>query len=134
MSQLKIRNGNDWYSVPAGGAGVPSGGSAGDVLVKSSSVDYATEWATINKLEVKDFSDDFSLSAKGYSYSDIDITYNGYEPIGVVGYSLYGTGSTWVNLYTCMLNSATQVRVGLRETNNSAVTVTVTVYVLFRKV
>jgi len=46
MSQLKIRNGNDWYSVPAGGAGVPSGGSAGDVLVKSSSTNYATEWVS----------------------------------------------------------------------------------------
>ena len=45
MSQLKIRNGNDWYSVPAGGAGVPSGGTAGQILKKSSSTDYATEWA-----------------------------------------------------------------------------------------
>ena len=29
MSQFKIRNGNNWYAVPASGAGVPSGGSAG---------------------------------------------------------------------------------------------------------
>ena len=45
MSQLKIKNGNNWESIPAGGIGVPSGGDAGDVLVKSSAVDYATEWA-----------------------------------------------------------------------------------------
>lgn len=48
MSQLKIKNVNDnsWISIPAGGVGVPSGGSAGDVLTKSSSTDYATEWTT----------------------------------------------------------------------------------------
>ena len=44
MSQLKIKNGNEWVDIPAGGVGVPSGGNAGDVLVKSSAVDYATEW------------------------------------------------------------------------------------------
>lgn len=47
MSQLKIKNGNNWESIPAGGIGVPSGGNAGDVLIKSSSTDYATEWGTI---------------------------------------------------------------------------------------
>lgn len=45
MSQLKIKDNNDnWIDIPASGVGVPSGGSAGDVLVKSSAVDYATEW------------------------------------------------------------------------------------------
>ena len=61
MSQLKIRNGNDWYSVPAGGAGVPSGGSAGQLLMKSSSTDYATEW--INNInEVIDLSNDLVIT------------------------------------------------------------------------
>lgn len=47
MSQLKIRNPNDnsWYTIPEGGVGVPSGGTAGQVLTKSSGTDYATEWA-----------------------------------------------------------------------------------------
>ena len=46
MSVLKVRNGaSSWESIPAGGVGVPSGGSAGQTLVKSSSTDYATEWA-----------------------------------------------------------------------------------------
>ena len=44
MSKLKIRNGNTWEEIPAGGVGVPSGGSAGEMLVKSSATDYATEW------------------------------------------------------------------------------------------
>ena len=46
MSQLKIKNGNNWESIPAGGVGVPSGGTTGQVLQKSSNTDYATEWAT----------------------------------------------------------------------------------------
>ena len=44
MSQLKIKNGNNWESIPAGGIGVPSGGTTGQYLKKSSSADYATEW------------------------------------------------------------------------------------------
>ena len=44
MSVLKIRNGSTWEEIPSGGVGVPSGGNAGDVLVKSSSTDYATGW------------------------------------------------------------------------------------------
>ena len=50
MSKLKIKDGNQWTEIPAGGVGVPSGGNAGDVLVKSSSVDYATEWADLPNL------------------------------------------------------------------------------------
>ena len=45
MSQLKIKDGNSWINIPAGGVGVPSGGTAGQVLTKSSATDYATEWA-----------------------------------------------------------------------------------------
>ena len=48
MSQLKIKNGNNWESIPAGGIGVPSGGSSGQYLKKSSSTDYATEWAGLD--------------------------------------------------------------------------------------
>lgn len=46
MSKLKIKNGSTWEEIPAGGVGVPSGGNAGDVLVKSSSTDYATQWSS----------------------------------------------------------------------------------------
>ncbi len=44
MSKLKIKNGNTWEEIPAGGVGVPSGGTAGQVLMKSSATDYATQW------------------------------------------------------------------------------------------
>lgn len=52
MSKLKIRDQNDpntWYEIPAGGVGVPSGGTAGQILMKSSSTDYADEWADISE-------------------------------------------------------------------------------------
>jgi len=47
MSVLKIKNGNTWIEIPAGGAGVPSGGTAGQILKKSNSTDYSTEWYTL---------------------------------------------------------------------------------------
>lgn len=47
MSILKIKDGSTWEEIPAGGVGVPSGGNAGDVLVKSSSTDYATGWQSL---------------------------------------------------------------------------------------
>ena len=46
MSQLKIKDGNNWIDIPASGIGVPSGGTTGQVLQKSSNTDYATEWAS----------------------------------------------------------------------------------------
>lgn len=55
MSQLKVKNGNNWESIPAGGIGVPSGGTTGQVLQKSSNTDYATEWAN-NEIPVIELS------------------------------------------------------------------------------
>ena len=52
MSQLKIKNGGSWEAIPAGGVGVPSGGSSGQFLKKSSSTDYATEWADLPGLDL----------------------------------------------------------------------------------
>lgn len=46
MGQLKIKDGNNWIDIPASGVGVPSGGTTGQVLQKSSNTDYATEWYT----------------------------------------------------------------------------------------
>ena len=44
MSRLKIKNNNEWIPIPAGGVGVPAGGTSGQVLKKSSSTNYDTEW------------------------------------------------------------------------------------------
>ena len=52
MSVLKVKNGNTWIEIPAGGVGVPTGGTAGKVLKKSSSTDYATEWGVVTSTEV----------------------------------------------------------------------------------
>ena len=52
MSVLKVLdNNNSWVSLPAGGVGVPSGGTADQYLKKSSSTDYATEWASFPSAE-----------------------------------------------------------------------------------
>lgn len=50
MSKLKIRDQNDpntWYEIPAGGVGVPSGGTQGQVLYKTGSADYSTGWGSL---------------------------------------------------------------------------------------
>ena len=44
MSQLKIKDGNNWISIPASGVGVPVGGTTGQVLAKTSGTDYDTAW------------------------------------------------------------------------------------------
>ena len=46
MSQLKIKNGNNWESIPASGMGVPSGGTTGQVLSKVSGTDFDTQWVS----------------------------------------------------------------------------------------
>ena len=46
MAQFKIKDNNSWVAAVSGGVGVPSGGSQGQVLKKSSSSDYATTWAS----------------------------------------------------------------------------------------
>jgi hypothetical protein len=53
MSKLKIRdqnNPNTWYEVPAGGVGVPSGGTQGQVMYKTGPEDYATGWGTASNI------------------------------------------------------------------------------------
>ena len=47
MSKLKIKDGDQWTEIPAGGIGIPSGGMADQFLKKSSAVDYATEWSNL---------------------------------------------------------------------------------------
>ena len=86
MSQLKIKNGNNWESIPAGGVGVPSGGTAGQVLRKSSNADYATEWATPAEPGITTPETVFSNS-----YVTIKLTYDEYLKIGWL--SLAGNSS-----------------------------------------
>lgn len=50
MSQLKIKDGTNWIPIPAGGVGVPSGGTQGRVLYKTGSADYATGWGTASDI------------------------------------------------------------------------------------
>lgn len=66
MSKLKIRlNGNTWEEIPAGGIGVPSGGTQGQALLKSSNTDYSTAWANITQIHVGQT----SIAASGWTGS-----------------------------------------------------------------
>lgn len=78
MSKLKIKDGDQWTEIPAGGVGVPSGGSQGDILVKSSSTDYSTEWngwdikiATLNTELFEDISGNTDYRIKTYRLGNI---------------------------------------------------------------
>lgn len=83
MSQLKIKNGNNWESIPAGGIGVPSGGTTGQVLQKSSNTDYATEWATRSSLDLvwenPSPTSDFAAQDVAMDLSKYDAVYIGYK-------------------------------------------------------
>ena len=141
MSQLKIKNGNNWESIPAGGVGVPSGGSAGDILVKSSSTDYATEWQTKPELfKIVTISNTWSNIPKngGRAYVDISNVPDGYIPISC---SLEVTSalqySSWITVYnptryydtTASIHRGWMTRLQNNEINN-ALTVTGTIRVL----
>ena len=79
MSRLKIKNGNTWEEIPAGGVGVPSGGNAGNALVKASATDYATIWKALNAADVGieiDFGITNQLTIANANYTDIPITFN----------------------------------------------------------
>ena len=77
MSVLKVRNGASWESIPAGGVGVPSGGSAGDALFKSSSSDYSTQWKLPLTMELLwtngTPSNAFAAQTVAFSYSGFDL-------------------------------------------------------------
>ena len=107
MSVLKIKNGSTWEEIPAGGVGVPSGGTTGQVLLQSSATDYATEWGNYFPTIVEDVWDTTQggaanfdstgtfevsgsgfvlvqdntwidpLSASDYGSTNVTITYNG---------------------------------------------------------
>lgn len=96
MSQLKIKNGNSWESIPAGGIGVPSGGDTGDVLRKSSSVDYATEWYDDNVVETDDVSLTFT------NYANCSITFRKYKRIvqATVSFAILGNASSTAYIIT----------------------------------
>lgn len=90
MSQLKIKDGNSWVNIPASGIGIPSGGSAGQYLKKSSSTDYATEWANMPQTTILSPSVTRSSGA-----SEVDeVSAVRYGNIVQLSISLHATGST----------------------------------------
>ena len=97
MSQLKIKNGNSWEPIPAGGMGVPSGGSSGQYLKKSSSTDYATEWEDMPEYIVDEVvSASTSCGATALTVVSKSAAKTGYTAIGVVGWYITGVGKAAV--------------------------------------
>ena len=70
MSQLKIKDGNNWINIPASGIGVPSGGTTGQVLQKSSNTDYATEWANKPRMTFNVLATDITPGSQTVSLSE----------------------------------------------------------------
>lgn len=99
MSKLKIKNGNTWEEVPAGGVGVPVGGTQGQVLIKTGSADYATGWGTASDIGamgkwVKLWENASPSSA--FAGQTISVDLSGYDLVAVCG--LYATNNavqTW---------------------------------------
>ncbi len=83
MPQLKIKDNGVWVDIPAGGVGVPSGGTTGQVLQKSSNTDYATEWATRSSLDLvwenPSPTSDFAAQDVAMDLSKYDAVYIGYK-------------------------------------------------------
>ena len=90
MSKLKIRDGDQWTEIPAGGVGVPSGGTTGQVLTKSSNTDYATEWNTLQIKNIASLSQTVSYSGAQDKMLTFDISSLGIpsdaNPVFIVTY------------------------------------------------
>ena len=99
MSQLKIKNGGTWEAIPAGGVGVPSGGTTGQYLKKSSSVDYATEWSNLPSNLTLLWENDSPTSAMA---NDTQLPIDGSYPLYLVIYKLEASNNQ--NCGTYFLN------------------------------
>lgn len=80
---LKIKNGNEWQSIPAivgpqgqtgaTGPGVASGGTAGQVQKKKSNTDYDTEWGSVSNLPTGGTAGQFlKKTANGEEWADVN--------------------------------------------------------------
>lgn len=96
MPQLKIKNNGTWVDIPAGGVGVPSGGTTGQVLQKSSNTDYATEWndlPTYGQVYNDYHSGDVTVAKDTTSDLGISLTLPSGSYIVIIHCSFYKSGS-----------------------------------------
>lgn len=115
---LKIKNGNEWQSIPAivgpqgqtgaTGPGVASGGTAGQVQKKKSNTDYDTEWGSVSGLPNAYGYDGYRsfLVAEGGSWiqdSLTDVVYEYSLESQIAGKQYYqdesGTYNEYIGLY-----------------------------------
>lgn len=139
MPQLKIKDNGVWVDIPAGGVGVPSGGTTGQILKKSSSVDYATQWASIGDLLVTDSVsiDNVSVSSGSTYTNDFNIAKTGYIPIAIAGINIENASSSGLNangmaIYRFCLDAENNVaRFGAVNRYSSAANIKITIFVLY---
>ena len=133
MGKLKIKDGNNWIALPESGVGVPSGGTAGQVLVKSNSTDYATEWddivgvpagGTAGQILTKTSATDYAAAWESFPWIIDTVTLDnqtatksetttfsvnvekvGYTPIGVVGFNLTNSTNNGARVSYVFVNS-----------------------------
>ena len=133
----------DKPTIPA--AGLPTGGTSGQVLAKSSGTDYDVGWVNQSGgsgLSYADFEAEqvtvingASVTNGGYSEDTVTVTKSGYYPLGVVGWT---SANRYPNVYGCRLTAqsvgSASVFCGASNLSGSTRTFTVTVTVLWVKV
>ena len=113
VSQISI--GSTLYDVKdstARARNIPSGGTTGQVLAKSSATDYDVGWVTGGGgggLAYSDFVaeqvkvvDSASVASGSYTEETVTVTKAGYYPLGVVGWT---SSNRYPNVYACRLNA-----------------------------
>ena len=118
--------------------GIPSGGSAGQVLSKASNTDYDTTWTTPSSggtalLVDSKTTPSFNIAANNVAETSLDVSKTGYTPLCVVGYNPTGSGVSYLIPYHVYL-SGNSVYYAFRNNNNTQRTgITITFYVLYKE-
>lgn len=127
-------------TIPA--AGLPTGGSSGQILAKVSGTDYDVGWVNqsggggASLQVVSGTADNQSVSASSYVGMNIAISVpSGYTPIGVVGIHLAnassgGGGVTLASIAQFFIQDSTHAYVRIKNTSSTALKLAVTADVL----
>lgn len=95
----------------------------------------ATSKIQSNLIQKKDFTiSSIEIAANGYATAELsasDISVSGYIPIGIIDITSSGSGRTFILIYEFGVLSSGILRVGLRNINDTAKTVSINVTVLY---
>ena len=74
-----------------------------------------------------------TIASGGYTVSAVDVTKSGYTAIGLVSFSVGGSGSQHASVFRCNLTSSTSAVLGVKNTDSSSHTWTQTLQILYIK-